>query len=66
MKFKKEQHSDSIKFQVEELAYKKAKLDFEERKWTKQEEDRRIERNRNVMMNTLFEKVLLRNFNKTI
>lgn len=64
--FKKQLQADNRRFQEEELAYKKAKLDFEERQWREQEEDRQIERNRNKMLNSLLEKVLLGNISKMI
>jgi hypothetical protein len=45
-------------------AYKKAKLEFDERKWKELEEDRKVECKRNAILNTFLENLLMGNLNK--
>jgi hypothetical protein len=64
LQFRKIQHDVSTKLQQEEIAYKKAKLEFDERKWKELEEDRKVECKRNAILNTFLENLLMGNLNK--
>ncbi|KAJ3659539.1 hypothetical protein Zmor_011223 [Zophobas morio] len=63
LRFKEKQHQDNMKIQIEELEFKKAKLEFEQKKWQEEEEGRKIERQKNAILNRFLENILTQNLN---
>jgi hypothetical protein len=59
LRLKRKQHDDSIKLQEDVLDFKRAKLEFEERKWRDQAAERQMELERNDRMLKLLENVLM-------
>ncbi|KAJ3661435.1 hypothetical protein Zmor_005830 [Zophobas morio] len=58
LRLRERQHADTIKLQQDEIAYKKAKLEFEERKWQQQYEEKQSDNQRNDTIIKLLEAVL--------
>lgn len=64
LQFKRQQHEDSISIQREELAYKIRKLEFEEKKWKEESDQRKLEAKRNDKLTSLLETVLKANLSE--